>query len=93
MYFSTEYFSDLISQLSLPDEKKVVRKIFAFAHLLLHKFFDLNYLFFHEFFDLFGQVNTSDCYVICSNKPKYGPYHWTRGSLEIIINFSCLVVI
>ena len=54
MYLSitTEYFSDLISLLSLSDEKKIVRKIFPFAHLLLHTFFDLNYLFFYEFFYL-----------------------------------------
>ena len=42
---TTEYFSDLISQLSLPDEKKVIRKTFTSAHQLLYRFFDLNYLF------------------------------------------------
>ena len=72
MYLSitTEYFSDLISLLSLSDEKKIVRKIFTFAHLLLH-----------EFFDLFGQVNASECYV----KPKFGPYCGPKHSLEIIM--------
>ena len=33
---TTEYFSDLISQLSLSDEKKVVRKIFTSAHQLFY---------------------------------------------------------
>ena len=42
---TNEYFSDLISQLSLPDEKKVIRKTFTSAHQLLYRFFDLNYLF------------------------------------------------
>ena len=41
---TTEYFSDLISQLSLSNEQKVVRKIFTFLHLLLYNFFDLIYL-------------------------------------------------
>ena len=82
---TTKYFSNLISQLSLSDEKRVIQKIFKFAHQLLHKFFDINYF---EIFDLFGQVNASDCYVICSNKPKYGPYHGPKGTLEIIILIS-----
>ena len=63
-----EHLSDLISQVSLSDEGKIIRKIFAFAHHLLHKIFDANYLFFYEFFDLLGQVNGSDC----SDKPKFG---------------------
>ena len=42
---TAEYFSDLISQLSLSDEKK----IFTSAHQLLYRFFDLNYLFFMSF--------------------------------------------
>ena len=39
-------FSEVISDLSLADEKKVVKKIFRGASLLLYKFFGLNYLFF-----------------------------------------------
>ena len=46
---TTEYFSDLISQLSLSDEKKVVRETFTSAHQLLYRYFDLNYLFFMSF--------------------------------------------
>ena len=42
---TAEYFSDLISQLSLSDEKKN----FTSAHQLLYRFFDLNYLFFMSF--------------------------------------------
>ena len=54
-------------------------------HLILHKLLDINYLFFYEFFDLFRQVNASDCFVICSDKPKFGPYCGTKGNLEIIM--------
>ena len=82
---TTEYFSDLISQLSLSHEKKVLRKIFTSAYQLLYRFFDLNYLFFYEFFDLFVQHNDSDCFVICANKPKHGPYHGPKGTLEAIM--------
>ena len=81
---TAEYFSDLMSQVSLTDEKKI-QKIFSFALQLLHKFFDINYLFFYEFFDLFDQVNASECYVICSGKPKFGPYCGPKHSLEIIM--------
>ena len=63
-----DHFSEIMSDLSLADEKKVVKKIFSSASLLLYKFFGLNYLFFYEFFDLFSQVNNSDCFNICSNK-------------------------
>ena len=43
--FAAEYLSDLTSQVSLSDEKKIIKNIFTFAHLLLHKFFDVNYFF------------------------------------------------
>ena len=48
MYLSitTDLFSEIMSELSLVDEKKVVKKIFTGASLLLYKFFNLNYLFF-----------------------------------------------
>ena len=82
---TTKNFSDLISQLSFSDEKKVVRKIFTSARQLLHRLFDLNYLFFYEFFYLFGQLNGSDCFVIRANKPKYGSYHGPKGTLEVIM--------
>ena len=79
---TTEYFSDLISQVSLTDEKKIIQKIFSFALQLLHKLFDINCLFFYEFFD---QVNASECYVIYSGNPKFGPYCGSKHSLEIIM--------
>ena len=82
---TTKYFSDLIYQVSLSDERKIIKKIFLFAHQLLHKFFDTNYLCFCEFFDLLGQVNGSDCFIICSDKPKFGPYCGPKHSLEIIM--------
>ena len=40
-------------------------------------------LFFYEFFDLFAEVNASDCYVVYKNKPKYGPCHLPKATLEI----------
>ena len=62
---TTDHFSEIMSDLSLADEKKVVNKIFSSASLLLHTFFGLNYLFFHELFDLFSHVNDSGCFNIC----------------------------
>ena len=80
-----DHFSEIMSDLSLADEKKVVKKIFSVASLLLYKFFGLNYLFFNEFFDLFSQVNGSDCFNNCSNKSKYGPYCGPKFTLDIIM--------
>ena len=80
-----DHFSEIMSDLSLADEKKVVKKIFSGASLLLYKFFGLNYLFFYEFFDLFSQVNSSDCFNICSKKSKYGPYCGPKFKLDIIM--------
>ena len=71
-------------------KKKVVKKIFTSASLLLYKFFDLNYLFFYEFFDLFSQVNGSDCFHICSNKSKYDPYCSPKCRLDTITIVSNL---
>ena len=71
---TTDHFSEIMFDLSLADEKKFVKKIFTGASLSMYKFFDLNYLFFYEFFDLLSQVNGSDCFNICSEKSKYGPY-------------------
>ena len=62
-----EYFSHLMSQVSLTDEKKIIQKSFSFGLQLLHNFFDVNYLFSYEFFDLFDQVNASE-YVLVSQK-------------------------
>ena len=62
---TTDHFSEIMSDLSLADEKKVVNKIFSGASLLLHTFFGLNYLFFYELFDLFSHVNDSGCFNIC----------------------------
>ena len=41
---TTEYFSDLMSQVSLTYEKKIIQKMFSFALQLLHKFFDIVFL-------------------------------------------------
>ena len=73
-----------MSQVSLTYEKKIIQKMFSFALQLLHKFFDIN-CFFIEFFDLFDRVNASECYVICSGKPKFGPYCGSKHTLEIIM--------
>ena len=51
--------------------------------MLYFRFFDLNYDFFYEFFDLFSEVNNSDCFVMFSNKLKYGPYNVAKYGLEI----------
>lgn len=40
--------------------------------------------FFMSFFYLFAEVNASDYYVVYNNKPKYGPYHEPKATLEII---------
>ena len=87
MYWNdtVQHVSDLISQISLSDEGKIIRRIFQFALDLLHKFFDINYMFFYEFFDLFDESSSSTCYVICSNKPKFGPYDRPKYSLEVIM--------
>ena len=61
--YSIEYFLELISQVSLSNEGKIVRKIFWFPLDLLHKFFEINYLFYYEFFNVFDEVNSSKCYV------------------------------
>ena len=61
--YTIDYFSELISQVSLSDEEKIIWKIFWFALDLLRKFFDTNYLFFYEFFDVFDEVNSSYCYL------------------------------
>ena len=83
--YTVQHFSDLISQISLSDEGKIVQRIFWFALDLLHKLFDINYMTFYEFFDLFDEVNSSKCYVICSNKPKFGPYDEPKYSLQVLI--------
>ena len=80
-----DHFSDLISQLSLADERKLFLKKFWFPLNLLHEFFDINYLFFHEFFNVFDEVNFSQCYVVSSNKPKFGSYGPPICSLEVIM--------
>ena len=81
--YTMEYFSEFISNISLKDESKIIRKIFKFAYDFLNKFFDVNHWFFYEFFDLFAEVNASDCCVVYKNKPKYGPYHLPKATLEI----------
>ena len=44
-----DHFSEIMPDLSLADEKKVAKKIFSSASLLLYKFFVLNCLFFMNF--------------------------------------------
>ena len=82
-----KFFSTLISNVSLVDEKNVIAKILTGAKMLLFRFCDLNYDFFYfldyEFFDLFSEVNNSNCFVMFPNKPKHGPYNGTKYSLEI----------
>ena len=72
--YTIEYFSELILQVSLSDEGKIIQKMFWFALDLLHKFFEINYLFSYEFFDVFDEVNSSQCYANDKNNPKFGPY-------------------
>ena len=79
------HFSEIITELSLADEKKVVKKIFSHTSLLLYKFFGVNYLCFYKFFDLLSQVNCSDCFNICSNKSEHGPYFGQKFKLDIIM--------
>ena len=83
--YTIECFSELISQVSLSDERKTIRKFFWFVVDLLLRFFDINYMFFNEFFDLFDGVNSSECYIINANKPKFGPYDGPKCSLEVIM--------
>ena len=59
-----------------------------FLRLLINYCIDFLILiicFFNEFFDLFGQLNGSDCFVVRSIKPKHGPYHGPKGTLEVIM--------
>ena len=79
------FFSNLISNISLADEKKVVSKIITGGQMLLFRFFNLNYDFLNGFFDLFSEVNSSGCYVMFSNNPKYGSYSRRRYNLEVIM--------
>ena len=81
--YTFEYFSEFISNVRLSDEKSITMKIVNYAYNVLGKFFHVNHWFFYEFFDLFAKVNGSDCYVVCYNKPKYGPYHGPKSTLEI----------
>ena len=38
-----------------------------------------------ECFDLFGQLNGTGCFAIRTNKPKHGPYHGPKCTLELIM--------
>ena len=69
--YTIEYFSELISQVSLSDEGKIIQKSFWFALDLLHKFFEINCLL-------------SQCYANDKNKPKFGPYGPPVHLIEII---------
>ena len=83
--YTIDHFSDLISQLSLADERKLFKNLFWFALNLLHEFLDIDYLFFYEFFNVFDEVNFSQCYVVSSKKPKFGSYGPPTCSLEVIM--------
>ena len=78
-------FETLISNVSLVDENKLITKIVTGAKMLLFRFFDLNYEFLYLCFDLYSKVNGSDCCVMFSNKPKYGPYSGLKYNLQIIM--------
>ena len=83
--YTINHFSDLISQLSLADERKLFKKFFWFALNLLHEFLDIDYLFFYEFFNVFEEVYFSQCYVVSSKKTKFGSYGPPTCSLEVIM--------
>ena len=82
--YTIEYFSELISQVSLFDKGKIIQKIFWFALDLLNKFFEISYLFLYEFFNVFDEVNSSQCYANDKNKLKFGPYGAPVHLIEII---------
>ena len=80
------YYSTLISQISLVHEKTVIGKTTWAGKLLLFRFFYVKtHLSFFEFFDLFNEVNKSECYVMFEGKPKYGPYNICSYTLEVIM--------
>ena len=81
--YTVDCFQNLFSQVSLQHENRVMRHIFFYARDLLLKFLNVNYDYFYEFFDLFGELNTSKCYISRPNKPKYGPYDRPKFSIEI----------
>ena len=69
----------------MSDEKKIIKKIFRHALLLLKKFCDeSNYKFFYEFFDMFDKVNSSVCHQNVTNKPEFCPYHGPYSTLSVI---------
>ena len=83
--YTIDYFSDLFSRISLSDEKKIIKKTFRHALILLKKFWDeSNYKFFYEFFDMFDKVNSSVCYQNVTNKPEFGPYNGPYSTLSVI---------
>ena len=82
--YTIEYFSELILQVILSDEGKIIRKFFWFALDLLYKFFEINYLFFYEFFNVFDEVNSSQCFANDKNNPKFGAYGPRVHLIEII---------
>ena len=78
-----QYFSEFISNISLSDENKIINKTLKYAYNFLSKLFDVNHWFFYEFFDLFDKVNGNDCYVVYDSKPKHGPYHGPKSTLDV----------
>ena len=82
--YAMEHFSELISVVSISDEKFIIEEIFRWVRDLLFDFFDRNYTFFYEFLNVFDEVNLSDCYAVSKNKPKFGPYIPRQCKLEII---------
>ena len=71
--YAIEHFSELISVVSLSDEKFIMKEICRWGRDLLFDFFDTNCTFFYEFLNVFDEVNLSDCYAASKNKPKFGP--------------------
>ena len=91
---ATNHFSEIMSDLSLADEKKVVRKIFSSASLLLYKFFGLNCLFFMNFLTCLVRLMT--VIVLIFIQASLNMVHIVAQNLSyklLCFNFSCLVVI
>ena len=63
--------------------EKLFKEFFGLPWIYCISFLIL--IVFYEFFDLFDELNSGKCYVICSNKPNFGPYDGPKYSLEVIM--------
>ena len=82
------YFSEFISNISLLDEGKIIRKNFEYAYDFLNNFFYVNHWYFYEFFYLFAKVIVMLFIIINQNMD-----HITGQNLLqklVSFNFSCL---